>query len=114
MVKKVDEEVKLLPRDAEFTLGLVGSILGILCSLLYIYFTFSLADEWVIAYFIPGLTRLIAAIVTLWITFKVQYESRKAGIIFIICGIWLVILANVTKPSGIILIITGFMCLYRK
>ncbi|WP_099156766.1 hypothetical protein [Virgibacillus ndiopensis] len=113
-MKRANEEVKLLPRDAEFTLGLIGGILGLLCSLLYIYFTFSLADKWVVDFFIPGLTRVIASLVAIWMAFKVQYEAKKAGAIFIVCGIWLLLLANVTKPAGIILIITGFMCLYRK
>ncbi|WP_188456404.1 hypothetical protein [Virgibacillus oceani] len=113
-MKRVDEDVKLLPREAEFTLGIIGGILGLFCSLLYIYFTFSLADEWVLKHFIPGLSRIIASVLVIWMAFKVQYEAKKAGAIFLVCGIWLLLLANVTKPAGIILIITGFMCLYRN
>lgn len=114
MANKHDDDLKLLPRDAEFVLGLAGGILGLIGSLSYIYFTFYLEDEWVYLYFLPGLTRVAASVVGIWMAYKVQYESKKAGIIMVVCAVWLFLLANATRPGAIIMVIAGFMCLYRK
>ncbi|MGY0694049.1 DUF4064 domain-containing protein [Virgibacillus sp. FSP13] len=108
------EEMRSQPRDLEFVLGLIGGITGLLGSLLYIYFTFSLKDSYFAHHFLPGSTRGIASIIAIWMAYKVQYEAKKAGAIFIISGVWLFFLENVTKPSGIILVVVGFLCLYRK
>lgn len=104
----------MLPRELELFLGICGGVLGLLGSLFYILFTVNMEPTWPFDYLLPGLNRVIASVIALWITNKIQYEPKKSGVTFIICGVWLFLLANVTRPGSILLIIAGLLCLVRK
>ena len=108
------KEPKMLTRELEFALGTTGGVLGLLGSLLYILFTVTMEPTWAIDHLIPGATRIIASIVAIFFSFKVQYEPKRTGWILIVCAWWLYLLANVTKPASVVLLIAGLLCLFRK
>lgn len=104
-----------LPRDTEFVLGMLGGMIGILSSCFYVYIANPSQSGWVLHVFIPQLSALLASIIGWKAAYKVQYETKRAGITFLICSL----VAFVTLPvleslTALLFLIAGSLCLLRK
>ena len=107
-------EMKLLPRDAELALGVIGSLLGLVGTILYLQYNMVPGNEEIIGDFFNGILRIAACIFAFKAAYNVQYEAKHSGIIFVLCSVILLTLVNATIPGGIVLLIVGIMCFIRK
>lgn len=109
-----------MKRTAEFVLGLIGGILGIIIAFITLVGAISLllGNEPVegieIAFTVIYTIGLILSIVGLVFACRVNKNSKVSGIMMIIAGVG-VFLCNVLNVASLILfLIAGIMCLTRK
>ncbi|WP_026905777.1 hypothetical protein [Paucisalibacillus globulus] len=107
-------EMRLLPRDAELALGVIGGLLGLIGTILYLQFNMVPGNEEIITDFLHGLLRIGACIIAFKAAYNVQYEAKHSAIIFVLSGLTLLTLVKATIPGGIVLLIVGIMCFLRK
>lgn len=109
-----------MKRTAEFTLGLIGGILGIITSAFTIFgagfvpLATKAIENTVTATMGSNVIGLAASIVGLIFACKVNKNSKTSGIVMIICGM-VIFLTNFFQIIPLVLfLIAGIMCLARK
>lgn len=105
------KKTKIISRNFEMAMGLIGSIIGIFSgSFLILLESFGQAHTSFL-----GLVAIAASILGLFSVYYVRKNSEIAGVGFIIATMFVIVgSAHINVISGIFLLIAGISALFRK
>ncbi|MBP3790991.1 MAG: hypothetical protein ILA26_03065 [Methanobrevibacter sp.] len=105
------KKTKIISRNFEMAMGLIGSIIGIFSGSFLIFLeSFGQAHTSFL-----GLVAIAASILGLFSVYYVRKNSEIAGVGFIIATMFVIVgSAHINVISGIFLLIAGISALFRK
>lgn len=109
------EEI-ILKRNAELSLGLAGGILGLLITLLtfiVLCFYSPMEGSYAVAWR-SNFMGIILSMAAIGFSCTLKKTPKLSSIMFIICGIGLLICNAITIFPGMLLLIAGLVCYYRE